>query len=251
MAASHAPLFLEGTKKENLVVFIHGFMGSPRQFDKLARIAHKQGCSAAALLLPGHGGAAKEFASGTYERWQNHVCAEVEMYSRDHTDIWLAGHSMGGLLAINAAVKHSLHVRGLFLIACPFRITTVSVHAIKVRIMQVCCRKNNPVKSAYMNGSSVTLSPGLIWRTIRPTSELKTLMQAARDNLPNVRVPVTAVYSKSDELTSIGSLETLKAELTGAPLKELLLTDSLHAYYPEHEQSIIEESLAEMLSAKK
>jgi len=245
---SHAPLFLENPADKGIVVFIHGFMGSPRQFDKFAETVQQQGCSVAALLLPGHGGSAREFASSSFERWQSHVDSEVERYSRDYASIWLVGHSMGGLLAINAAVKHSASIRGLFLIACPFKVTTISTHAMKVRATQLFTLKRSPIKAAYIAGSSIELSPSLVWHLTRPTIELKKLMQAASDNLPNVRAPVMAVYSASDELTSIKSLDILKSGLTNAEYDHLLLADSLHAYYPEHELAMIEQALLKLIA---
>ena len=85
----HAPLFVENPAHKGIVVFIHGFMGSPRQFDRFAETICQQGYSAAALLLPGHGGSAKEFASGSFERWQSHADSEVERFSQDYNNIWL------------------------------------------------------------------------------------------------------------------------------------------------------------------
>jgi len=246
----HLPRFLQGSPANDIVVFVHGFMGSPRQFDSLADAVFRQGCSAAALLLPGHGGSVKDFASGTYVSWQSHVDAEVERVSRDYANVWLAGHSMGGLLALNAAVKFPGNVRGVFLIACPFKITSFSLYAMKIRIKQVFCTKNNPVKAAYLAGSSIKPSPSLIWRSSGPAAELKKLMLAARDNLPNVNAAVTAAYSSSDELTSLDSLEILKAGLSGATFEHVLLTDSLHAYYPEHERELLEKALLKMVFAE-
>jgi carboxylesterase len=247
MKEKHAPLFFESKPENCLVVFIHGYMGSPRQFDYLAEAVRQDGCSTAALLLPGHGGSAKYFSSGSFERWQGHVDAEVERLSVDHDRILLVGHSMGGLLAINAAVKLSGHVRGIFTIACPFKVTNFSIYALRVRLRQVFGRKDDPIKSTYFSNCSVTLSPSLILHSAKPTAEFKMLMLAARETLPRVRVPVTAVYSSSDELTSIESLGVLFSELTEAPFEQVLLSDSLHVYYPEHEQLMIRQALAKLI----
>jgi len=247
MGDPHSPLYLRGSSANDTVVFIHGFMGSPRQFDSLADAVFRQGCSAAALLLPGHGGTAKDFASGTFENWQSHVDSEVGRVSREYENVWLVGHSMGGLLALNAAVKIAGNVRGVFLIASPFKISAFSLYAIKVRIKQVFSTKSNPIRIAYLSVSSVKPSPSLIWHYAGPAAELKKLMSAARDNLPNVLAPVTAAYSSSDELTSPDSLEILKAELSVVAFEQVLLSDSLHAYYPEHERALLEKALLKMV----
>ena len=247
MTDLHKPQLYLNPASNDIVIFIHGFMGSPRQFESLAQAVHRQGYSAASLLLPGHGGPARDFGLGTFKRWQHHVDTEIERFSGEYTNIWLAGHSMGGLLAINSAVRFSGHVRGLFTIACPFKLTAFSAYALKTRIRQVFCRKGDPVKAAYLSNSSVVPSPGLIWHSRKPAAELKKLMLAARSNLPQVRVPVVAVYSAADELTSIISLDIFRAELTEVCLKPVLLTESLHAYYTAQEQAAIEQELLQLV----
>ena len=243
MKYMHDPLFLENPEKKGMVVFIHGFMGSPRQFDNLAQSIHSQGYSVASLLLPGHGATVKEFSSSTAQNWQHHVCSEVEGFSRGYNSIYLVGHSMGCLLAINTAIRHSGHVRGLFLIACPLKLKGFSLQTLKIRLKQVFYRKNHPMKSAYLAGSSVPPSLSLIWRSAKPGAELKKLMLITEKNLQNIRVPVTAIFSSADELVSMDSLEILKTGLNQVSFDSLTLSDSLHAYYPEHEQSLIEGAL--------
>jgi carboxylesterase len=229
-------------------VFIHGFMGSPRQFDKLAQTVHRLGYSAASLLLPGHDCSARGFASGTFERWQQYVDDEYERLSRDYESIWLVGHSMGGLLAVNTAVRHGDRIRGLFLISSPLKIIFISAHAVKVRLQLIFCRRSNPVKAAYLIGNSIKLTPDLLWHIIKPAIEFLKLMKVAQGNLPDVRPRLMAFYSASDELVSLQSLKILKSGLTGASVEYHVLTDSLHAYYPEHEYVLIEQALVKMLS---
>ena len=246
----HEPFFLENPADNGLVVFIHGFMGSPRQFIRLAETVHRQGLSAAALLLPGHGGSVKAFGVGTAARWQEHVDSEVERFANDYASIWLVGHSMGGLLAINAAVKYSAHIRGIFPIACPFKLTKFSALSSQLkrfRLRRVLSINSDTIKAAYRGSCSIQLSASLLWRIVKPMSEVEKLIQATKDNLPNIRIPMTAVYSTSDELTAIGSLEILKSGLDGVAFEHLVLSDSMHAYYPEHDMAAVEQALVNMV----
>ena len=244
----HAPFFHKHPEAKGIVLFIHGFMSSPRQFDKFVETVHSTGCSAAALLLPGHGGRAKDFATGSFDIWQSHVNSEVERFSQDYNRIWLVGHSLGGLLALNAAVRYSSHVRGVFTIATPFKLIVFSSHSAKVRMRQIVSGKNSPLKAVYLANNSIKLSPDLIWCFIKPAVEMKKIIQATKNNLPNIRAQVTSVYSKSDELTSFESLQILKSGLTGVPFNQLILTDSLHGYYPQHEQALIEQELTKLIT---
>ena len=244
----HAPVYRKNPENKGLVMFIHGFMGSPVQFTGLIDAAYDHGYSVAALLLPGHGGTAKEFAKGTYEQWQNHVDNEVKRYSQEYEKILPVGHSMGGLLAVNASVKFPEVINGIFMIATPFFNAKLSLYSIKIRIKQIFSRKDDPIKAVYLSNSSIEMSPSLLWNTGRPNSELKILMNIARSNLPKVTVPVTAVFSSADELTSMENIKILKNELHDTLLYEVIISESLHAYYTKHDQTIIEESLIQALN---
>jgi len=246
----HSPVYKNHPEQKGIVIFIHGFMGSPKQFYGLLDVVYNHGFSVAALLLPGHGGSAKAFSAGTYESWQSHVNDEIERFSHNCDDIYLVGHSMGGLLALNASIKYVDCVNGVYIIASPVINSKLSLYSVKIRLKQIFSRRNNPIKAVYLENSSVSISPGLIWGTIKPSQELKILIQTARDNLPAVTVPVTAAYSSADELISIKNAEILKNELTRADLTIVFLSNSLHAYYTKQDQLIMEESMIKMIQSQ-
>ena len=58
---------------DTIVIFIHGFLGSPHQFISLADFVYHMGYACAALLLPGHGGTAKDFAHSSQQQWTEQV----------------------------------------------------------------------------------------------------------------------------------------------------------------------------------
>ena len=243
----HTPVYREHPDAKGLVAFIHGFMGSPRQFAGLIDFTYNQGFSVAALLLPGHGGSAKYFGTGRSEIWQDFVDSKIEQFSIKYKNIILAGHSMGCLLAINASVKYPEYVHGLFLIACPFIRTLVSPYAIKLRFKQAFAQKSNPIKKAYFENCSVKLTPDFLWYNIKPSLEIKKMIHISEDDLPKVKVPVTAVFSTADELISIKSLDILKSGLHDVPFEEIIISDSLHAYYTPEEQTVIVQGMKRLL----
>ena len=222
-------------------------MGNPRLFEKFTEVVHQQGYSTISLLLPGHGGSVKEFASSTLEQWQGHVDSEIQRFSRDYPNIRLVGHSMGGLLALNAAARLNEQVSGVFVIASPLKLAVAPAKANISRMKYLFYRKTHPKKVAFLANTGIRFSPNVILRIIKPFMELEKLMHATKGILPSVRAPVTAVYSLSDELTSIKSLEILESGLNGAPFEKLLLSDSLHAYFPANERAEIDQALVRML----
>lgn len=243
----HKPFYMDKPGADSLVIFIHGFMGSPGQFSGLAQAVFDAGFSAAGLLLPGHGTTVRDFSASTARGWINHVSAMVEEYGRSFGGIYLVGHSMGGLLALNAA--HMPGVRGLFLAACPFVLRGLDAHVLKVRGIQAFYPGAHPIKAAYLAANGVPLSPAMLWGSHGPAAQLKGLISAAGALLPHIGVPVTAVYSPADEVVSFKSMDILRAGLTNAPLRCVTLASALHAYYPPGDQAVMEAALLDLIGA--
>jgi len=228
-----------------MVVIIHGLMGSPRQFDFISEAAQISGYSVTAPTLPGHGGTIREFSESKFEQWQEHVDTEVERLIRDFESIWLVGHSIGGLLALNASARFNRHVRGVFTIACPFEFARFSVKLVRARLLQIFSSK---IRSEYISSNSIPTSPSLIWRIRKPVAEVKKLVLSTRENLPRVHAPVMAVYSSFDEVTSIRSIDIQKTALSNTHFEYMLLNESLHAYYTNHERLMITDALLKFLA---
>jgi len=247
----HKSAFTSCKDSKKLVVFIHGFMGSPRQFDSLAEVVVKNGFNALVLLLPGHGGTLKEFSSVTSRDWRNYVKAEVSRLAEDFDDIWLVGHSMGGLLALNTSVYPNPKVRGAFVIACPLELNFLSKEDIRVRLISIFGDDDNQIKKEYKSKSSVPRHPLIIFRSLAPMFEVTKLMRFVTADLDKIRTPVMAVYSIKDELISINSLGILKSKLEKAPFEYAVLTDSLHAFYTDEEWKIISGNLVGFIENRK
>ena len=59
---AHQPFSCELEGATTAVIFIHGILEGPYQFHGLAEKILDQGMSSFGILLPGHGGSAREFA---------------------------------------------------------------------------------------------------------------------------------------------------------------------------------------------
>jgi len=243
MNYKHAPRFLENKDSREVIVFIHGFMGSPRQFDRIAEVAHKNGYNAQIILLPGHGSTLKEFSSSTYRMWRSHLYSELDRLSESFDKIWLVGHSMGGLLALCAGRYPCKKISGIFLIACPMELTFLSKEDIRIRLAQVFLDEDHYVNKEYIGKSSIPRTHSMPFHALAPMVEVRKLMSVTKALLPKVRIPVEAIYSVSDELVSIKSLKRLKSGLSHVPFKYTVLIDSLHAYFTDEEKKIIDDAL--------
>ena len=119
---------LEGMDKEPrpLVIFLHGFTSSKDRPHNIAscEAMREAGFATLRLDLYGHGESGGEFKKHTLYKWISNTLAAMD-YARtleSVTDLYLSGHSQGGLTAALAAGMAPDRVKGLILRAPAFMI---------------------------------------------------------------------------------------------------------------------------------
>ncbi len=246
---SHQP-FEKLQDGDTLVLFVHGFAGSPNQFRNLAALAYRQGCSVSSVLLPGHGGSCWDFCRCRGEQWSQHLQQKLEQYRKAYPNILLVGHSMGGLLCLNASLIEEIHIKGILAIAAPIRIR------VSPRFLTMSCRflmhrhdqQPDEIMLSYVRSHSIQDTPIYLYPLwLKQIYYLQRLMGQTRANLPQVTVPVVFIYSQKDELAPPKNYRWICQGLTRAPHKAVILQKSYHAYYPSDEQAIIEQQLSDMI----
>jgi carboxylesterase len=92
--------------------FINGFTASPSEVYPVARLIYQQtGYTVSGPLLPGHGCTPQEMNQTCWEDWFCRVEDEIDYLQRQHSRVFVAGLSMGGLLGLYAAGRR-LDLRG-------------------------------------------------------------------------------------------------------------------------------------------
>ena len=109
-----------------LVIFLHGFTsGKDRPHNVASCEAMREaGFATLRMDLYGHGESGGEFRKHTLNHWVSNALAAVDWAENQDwvTEIWLSGHSQGGLTAALAAAKAPERIRGLILRAPAFMI---------------------------------------------------------------------------------------------------------------------------------
>ena len=226
------------------MVFIHGFMGSPNQFADLAEAVQSLGGGTVSLLLPGHGAGMEELAKARACHWQNHVQKEIENIRAACKKIFLVGHSMGALLALNASLVKENRISGLVLIAAPLKVHLFHPRSLFRKLRLILFRKQHKVKAAYIQSNSLQTS-GILscLLAIRPMLEVYRLAKKTRKGLGEVSVPVYMFHSKKDETSAYKSAALLYAGLKNTERRLFPLEKSWHAFYDAEERKTIKKEL--------
>ena len=113
----HAAAFTAGEGTTALLL-IHGFADTPRIWKRMAdRLAASGTVTCRAMRLPCSAQPAAQARHQSLARWRQAVDEELDRLSAKHTDVWVAGHSMGGALALDAALRRPAAVAGVAVFA--------------------------------------------------------------------------------------------------------------------------------------
>ncbi len=109
-----------------LIIVLHGFTSAKNRPHTLAACEAMRSAGFATLRfdLYGHGESGGEFRKHTLYKWISNTLAVIR-YARSLdfvTEIWLSGHSQGGLVASLVAGMEPDHIKGLILRAPAFTI---------------------------------------------------------------------------------------------------------------------------------
>lgn len=228
----HTPYFRNCPDCETSVLLIHGILSTPRHFDFL--IPHiPQNYQVKSILLAGHGGSMRDFSKASMKQWQAQVRQEIEHLRTPN--IIIIGHSLGALLALQAATCCK-RIQGLFLLNVPFipqmRFSGMC-RCLRIAFGKV--RADDPIDIACYQDLGIRTEPYL-WKYLRWIPNFISLLCFARQcrKIPaSLKIPCTAFLGTNDELVHIRS----RRYLTGNPHISLqILENGIHYGYTQSQQ---------------
>lgn len=116
------------------VLLIHGLFDSPFYVRELGEYYASKGLLVKAIVLPGHGTVPGDLLHINYREWIKAVDYGIRSLLKDVNQIYLSGHSLGGVLALNAYFCKQLQpfIKGLILFAPALRPKSL-IHSILVQ----------------------------------------------------------------------------------------------------------------------
>lgn len=113
------------------ILLSHGFTATTAEIRPLAEIFRAQGYTVAAPLLPGHGTQLEDL---NHVHWRDWVAAgekSLEKLFESCEQVWVAGESMGGVLALYLASQFP-KIAGILLYAPAIRLRLTKVDLVKL-----------------------------------------------------------------------------------------------------------------------
>ncbi|MDO9085025.1 MAG: alpha/beta fold hydrolase [Anaerolineaceae bacterium] len=239
---NHVAFTLETSNSDTIILCIHGVLGSPGQFKDFANKLNEHNFSVKSILLPGHGSKGKEFAFIKPDNWQTFVNEEVARLKKKYQQIYLFGHSLGGLLALNTSLTQSIN--GIILLNTPIytRITWRQI-SLSLRVLLSSKNNNDPVLQIYRDSFGVNIND---WWTlpfwIPRLLDVQRIGQKTLKILDEINTPVLIIQSLQDETVNPKSAEIFHQQLIHHQGSIHYLIKSMHAYFDLQEtQNIVDQ----------
>lgn len=227
-----------------VIVFVHGIMGSPLQFEYM--IQKLNGAySIENLLLPGHGRTMRDFQKSSMTQWQSYVDERIRLLQKTYQNIVLVGHSMGCLLSVQTALSSPQQIRGLFLTAMPLKIHISFSYVRNSLIAAFSKNSGNALIAAARKLKSVSVSTPFEYLLAIPRCiELIKKCKITRGLIKELRLPVVVIQSENDEIVSGKSLRYVKEKQN---IQAAIVRNAGHYYYPPDAEAQISRALEQFV----
>ncbi len=196
--------YVRHTDGDRVVLFIHGFLGSPEHFEKFIELV-PDGYGIYNVLLRGHGGTVRDFSKASMKQWKEQIEDVVFELKTRYKEIVIAAHSMGTLFAYDLATRYPQVIKALFMLGTPLKIAvkgTAFINSFKSLFGLIS--DNDETGKAYDKAHSVKLNLK-IWEYIGWIPRYLELFAEAkrgRTIINNVSAPCYIFQSANDELVS-------------------------------------------------
>jgi len=241
------------------VLLVHGLAGTPVEMRFVARGLHAAGFTVHAVQLAGHCGSVADLVATGWRDWRKSVEAAVDALAAQVDHVFVAGLSMGAVLALELAIARPELVRGVALYGTTFRYDGWAVPRSarwSVLLPVVCAlglgrerqvlepppygikdeRTRAWIVGSMLGGDSAAAGlPGTPWGAL---AEFIALSRHVRRRLGRVRAACLVVHSADDDIASLANVELIRRGVA-APVETVLLDDSYHMVVIDRQRDVL------------
>ena len=247
------------------VLLIHGLTGTPTEMRFVGNGLHRAGFTVLGMQLAGHCGDEADLLATGWRDWTASVAAAADRLSAQVDHLFVAGLSMGALLALKLAIDRPRDVDGVGLYgttffhdgwATPaigrFAFLLPLITSLGVGRGQISAevepygikdeRIRNRIVGAMLSGDSQAAGlAGFPWPSL---AEFQRLSSHVRHRLHRVTAPCFVAHSSNDDVASLRNVRVIERRVRG-PVEKLLLDNSYHMVTVDQERGkLIERSAA-------
>lgn len=207
-------------KNKKAVLIIHGFAGGVYDEEILANKLELSGYSVFTFTLPGHEKIL--FNKVKKEDWINKCTYEIEtLLNNGFKDIYVIGHSMGGVLACYLASKYK-EVKKLVLAAPAFKYLTFGEENFEL----LHALKNSPL--LFKDYKKEEIISRLVQFPTSVIKEFTSLVELNQDTPSKISIPTLIIQGDNDKIVPITSSQYVYDKLSSKRKKLYIVEGVTH-----------------------
>lgn len=206
------------------VLLVHGFTGSPASMRPWGEYLAADGFTVAVPRLPGHGTTWRELNSTTWQDWYAEASRSLDTLRDGCEEVFVAGLSMGGCLALRLAEERGDDVAGLILVNPSVASTDRRLAALPLvkRFVPSLAGVGNDIKKAGVDEHCYDRTP------LKALDSLRQMWKLTREDLPKVTSPLLVFRSVEDHIVEPLSTQMITQRVSSRDVTERVLDNSYH-----------------------
>ncbi|WP_200260715.1 alpha/beta fold hydrolase [Streptomyces sp. HSG2] len=226
------------------VLLCHGFTGSPQSLRPWARYLADRGMTVSLPLLPGHGTRWQDMQLTGWQDWYAEVDRELRLLRERCSQVFVAGLSMGGALALRLAARHADAVRGVVVVNPANRMHGAARHVLPVA--RHLLRSTRGIASDIAKPTATELGYDRV--PLRAAHSLGSFLRLVDGELPQVTQPLLLLRSPRDHVVPPADSARVLGRVSSTDVTEILLEQSYHVATLDHDADRIFEESAEFFA---
>jgi carboxylesterase len=228
------PFFFPGGKTG--CVLVHGFTGTPKEMRLMGDYLNRNEVTVIGIRLAGHATQISDMIRTRWKDWLTSVEDGINLLSDFCDNIFVAGLSMGGILALMAASRYAID--GVIAMSAPYTIS----NDWRVKLAKQISLFMPFVKKEQSDTIDQKTSKDHVDYSAYPTrsiAELDNLVKTLHCNLPQIHIPVLLINSKNDKTVPPSHAENYRSEIPSNHFELVTLENSGHVITEDIERKIV------------
>ena len=253
---------------EDAVLLIHGLTGTPAEMRPIAKRLARQGFSIMCPALAGHCREAGELRKSKWQDWYASMEQAFEALKAQHRRVFIAGLSIGALLAIKLAAEKGEKVAGLGLMSSTFFYDGWNMPRLRRKFLLpvvlhsplryflhwdetppygIKCERTRAMVHAVLENRDAQATEKVgIFRTSAVTiHESNRFIKVAKAALPHVKSPALIVHSTEDDTASLKNAHFVAKKLGTRQIETFFVDDTYHVVTLDKRRDDIAKRMAE------
>jgi len=191
-----SPFFFPGGPVGCLL--IHGFTGSPPEMRPMGEYLAQRGLTVSGPLLAGHGTTPEDLARTIWQEWYASVEVAFQGLRQSCAKVFLAGFSLGSLLALHLAVRHE--VAGLILMSPPLYVHDWRMRFVPLlrHFIRFVSKDTDPRHSDLTDAEAYKRFWSYDVHPVASAYQVLLLQKLVRSELERIRFPTLIIYATRD-----------------------------------------------------